>query len=79
MLTLVNLYSTWSISPPTQQEIFEKVLNSEDDDPLGINLVISYAFDRPEPAGQQRVNKELQIIDITDPGVVYRQQVFKFF
>ena len=66
--------SSWSPSPPSQQEIYQRVLNSKDGD-LPINIVMIYAFDRPQPAGQQRINKELPIINILAPNVSYRTQV----
>ena len=67
--------NAWTPSPPSQQEIYKRVLNSKDGDLLPINIVLIYAFDRPQPAGQQRINKELPIINILATDVKYRNQV----
>lgn len=67
--------SVWSISPPTQREIYEKLISTQDGDELTINVVMIYAFDRPQPADQQRTDKELPIIDIFDTDIDYRIQV----
>lgn len=67
--------SVWNISPPTQREIFTRLINARDGDRLPINIVMIYAFDRPEPAGQQRTDKTLPRINILAPDVKYRQQV----
>jgi hypothetical protein len=65
----------WSISPPSQTQIFELVDLAELDQPLGINIVLIYNFERPEPAGQQIIDKELPIINILDSGVVGAKKI----
>ena len=56
--------STWNISPPAQKEIFNRVKNGTVNDTLPVNIAMIYAFDRPFPAGQQRVDKKLPYINI---------------
>lgn len=67
--------SAWAPSPPSQRDIYNRVISSKDGNSLPINIVMYYAFDRPQPAGQQRINKELPIINVLSPDVKYRQQV----
>ena len=65
--------STWDISPPAKKEIYERVSSGEVGQELPVNVVMEYAFDRPYPAGQQRIDKKLPQINIfatdTDPNI----------
>jgi hypothetical protein len=48
-------------------------------DKLSINVVATYAFDRPEPAGLQRTDKELPILDILSKNTTNSTGVRLFF
>jgi len=69
--------SSWELSPPTKKEIYDLVSNAVEGESLPINMVMIYAFNRPLPAGQQRVDKPLPYINILAPDVKYRFQVQK--
>jgi hypothetical protein len=64
--------ASWDLSPPTQREIFNIVnIDKVTNDTLPVNLVFTYAFNRPLPADQQFIEKELPIINIFDLENVY--------
>lgn len=67
--------STWEISPPAKQEIYNKIVNRGPDDNLPVNVVMIYSFSRPFPAGQQKVDKPLPYINMFAPDIKYRQQI----
>jgi hypothetical protein len=69
--------NTWAISPPSQADIFDIVDRAEIDQGLGINIVLIYNFERPEPAGQQIIDKELPIINILKSGVTGAKKILE--
>ena len=56
--------NVWGISPPVQEEIFERLKTIDETGSFGVNIELVYAFDRDEPAGQQTVDKALPILNL---------------
>ena len=71
--------TSWALSPPAQREVFQKLKNATEGRNLTypINIELVYTFDRNEPAGQQRVDKPLPIVNILDKDVVGREQILE--
>ena len=60
--------STWTLSPPIQTRLHESLVDSKNSD--GINLILSYEFQRDQPPDQLTISKELPIINILAEDVV---------
>ena len=51
--------STWDISPPGEEDIYERVSNGSKGQKLPVNIKFIYSFTRPYPPGQQNVEQSL--------------------
>jgi len=71
--------TSWVISPPAREKLFERIRSAKEDGQtdLPINIELIYAFDRAEPAGQQRVDKPLPIVNILDKNVFGRDDILQ--
>ena len=66
--------STWEISPPAQQEIYDIVSNGIKGNST-VNIVLKYSFERPYPEGQQNVEKELPYFNIFRNDSLYNKTI----